>query len=268
MSVRSRTLTFLWNNIIICSVVFPKNLTFMEISSVMQYIIIIVAVVIFLLGFILRDDNDANDKGYNRDEHVDWKRSKRSSAYDKSSRPEAVPPSHSKTKSPSPQPVKPYTPKPTPLAGLSGNAGPQSKTVEKDNEPDWAFLDRLTYDEDLSKETMDSEISGLRYYCRVEDMGIIRGIVAPEPSNIHDPRAKAVIRSDGKLIGYLPRNDVNQYELMNEDHLSMVCPFAGRITINSKGWLESEIRIALPASEEFVEEELENYLRLLIARAK
>ena len=52
MSVRSRTPTFLWNKLIICSVVFPKNLTFMEISSVMQYIIIIVAVVIFLLGFI------------------------------------------------------------------------------------------------------------------------------------------------------------------------------------------------------------------------
>ena len=256
---------FHWNNLFILSAFSPKILTFMEISSVMQYIIIIVAVVIFLLGFIFRDDNDANDKGYNRDEHVDWKRSKRASAYDKSARPKVVTPPHSQTKAPAPQPAKPYTPKPTPLAGLPGN---NAAYFEKDHDADWAFLDRLTYDEELSKETMDSEISGLRYYCRAEDMGYIRGIVAPEPSNVHDPRAKAVIRSDGKLIGYLPRTDINQYELLNEDHLSMVCPFAGQITMNSKGWLESEIRIALPANKEFVEDELENYLRLLTVRMK
>jgi len=130
----------------------------------------------------------------------------------------------------------------------------------KDNSSDWSFLDRLSYEENLTGDTMDSGIAGLRYHCGTGDVGVIRGIVTPEPSNVHAPRAKAVIRSDGKLLGYLPRTDIDEYELLNEDHLSMVCPFAGRISINSLGWLEAEIRIALPESKEYVIEELEDYL--------
>ena len=225
----------------------------MEFTAIMKGIIILVAVVIFLLGFIFRDDNDVNDKGYNRDEKVDWKRNvKKNTAYDRSARPSSVPPSRSQPQTSARKPSvsngpRVSSPSPSPHAG-TGNAN------------DWSFLDRLSYDEDLVGDTMDSEIAGLRYYCNTDDVGPVRGIITPEPSNVHDPRAKAVIRNDGKLIGYLPRTDIDEYELLNEDHLSMVCPFAGNITVNSLGWLESEIRIALPESKQFVIDELEDYI--------
>lgn len=61
----------------------------------------------------------------------------------------------------------------------------------------------LSFDETLPDESFDSEIAGLTYNCNFDDLGRIIGIVRPDPENKFDPRAQAVIRSDGKKLGFI-----------------------------------------------------------------
>lgn len=129
------------------------------------------------------------------------------------------------------------------------------KESMEEEEFDLSFLDRLEYCEDLEEATETFDVTGLQYYCDVHDRGRFVGVVKPEPSNVHDPRAQAVIRSDGKLIGYIPRSQLDLYEGFNEDN--RVCPFVGEITVEARGWMRAEITVILPVSREFVTEEIE-----------
>lgn len=124
-------------------------------------------------------------------------------------------------------------------------------------EPDLSFLDTLDYDENLKENTETFDIWGLRYHCTVYDCGPIVGIVKPEPSNAHDPKAQAVIRADGKLLGYIPRTQMNWYEDFNEGLIP--CPFVGKLEEDSSG-LVAEIKVILPVSRDYVQEEIEQGL--------
>ena len=130
---------------------------------------------------------------------------------------------------------------------------------EDDEEMDLSFLDTLDYYEDLEENTETFDITGLRYYCTVHDCGKIVGYVKPEPSNVHDARAQAVIRSDGKLLGYIPRTQLDWYEDFNEQNV--VCPFVGEIELDrSTARLIAEIKVIIPVSQDYVEGEIEDEL--------
>ena len=132
---------------------------------------------------------------------------------------------------------------------------------ENKEEPDLSFLDNITYFSDLEEETDTFDIAGLRYHCTVHDCGHIVGIVRPEPENVHDSRAQAVIRSDGKLLGYIPRTQQDWYENFNRTNEE--CPFVGTIELDhSSARLIGEIKVILPSNEEFVREEIEYELDL------
>ena len=91
------------------------------------------------------------------------------------------------------------------------------------------------------------------------DCGKIVGIVKPEPSNVHDPRAQAVYRNDGKLLGYIPRTQLDWYEDFNEENVP--CPFVGEIELDrSSARLIAEIKVIIPSSREYVEEEIKDEL--------
>ena len=125
---------------------------------------------------------------------------------------------------------------------------------EEEADLDFSFLDDIDYSEDLEENTETFDIAGLKYHCTVYDVGRIVGIVQAEPTNSHDPRAQAVIRNDGKLLGYIPRTQLDWYEDFNE--LSVPCPFVGEIELDSQGSLIAEIKVIIPSSREFVEEEM------------
>ena len=128
-----------------------------------------------------------------------------------------------------------------------------------EEEMDLSFLDEIEYSDDLDEDTETFDVTGLRYHCTVHDCGKIVGVVVPEPSNVHDSRAQAVIRNDGKLLGYIPRSQLDWYEDFNEDNVP--CPFVGEIGLdNSTSRLVAEIKVILPSSREFVEEEIEEDL--------
>lgn len=127
--------------------------------------------------------------------------------------------------------------------------------AEEPSEEDLSFLDNLDYYEDLEENTETFDITGLRYYCTVHDCGKVVGVVKPEPSNVHDSRAQAVIRSDGKMLGYIPKTQLDWYEDFNEE--DVVCPFVGEIEIDGRGWMQAEIKVIIPSSIEFVRYEIE-----------
>ena len=142
---------------------------------------------------------------------------------------------------------------------------PEAKQVDDeefpddDEELDLSFLDNIDYSEDLEENTETFDITGLRYHCTVHDCGKIVGIVKPEPSNVHDPRAQAVYRNDGKLLGYIPRTQQDWYEDFNEENVP--CPFVGEIELDrSSARLIAEIKVIIPSSREYVEEEIKDEL--------
>jgi hypothetical protein len=91
---------------------------------------------------------------------------------------------------------------------------------------------------------METEIAGLRYYCSLVDIGPFRGEVRAEPDNAHDPRAQAVVRADGKLLGYIPRAALDEFEAFNPKNLP--CPFIGRITVDTSNHLYGTLHITQP----------------------
>ena len=138
-------------------------------------------------------------------------------------------------------------------------SAPAEETVDEqfeEEELNLSFLDELDYYEDLEENTETFDITGLRYHCTVHDCGPIVGVVKPEPSNVHDSRAQAVISSEGKLLGYIPRTQLDWYEDFNEQNVT--CPFVGEIELDrSSARLVAEIKVIIPSSREFVEEEIQ-----------
>ena len=127
-----------------------------------------------------------------------------------------------------------------------------------ERELSWEYLDALEYDEDIDGDTVETEVTGMRYYCTLADLGPVNGYVQPEPDNPHDPDAQVVVRADGKKLGYIPKNALEEYLEFNPEGLT--CPFAGYVKVTRQGYLWAEILVALPESREFVESELTDYL--------
>ncbi len=137
---------------------------------------------------------------------------------------------------------------------------PSEEDWEDEEDMDLSFLDNIDYYNDLEEDTETFDITGLRYHCTVHDCGKIVGIVKPESSNVHDPRAQAVYRHDGKLLGYIPRTQLDWYEDFNEQNVP--CPFVGEIVLDrSTASLVAEMKVIIPSSREYVEEEIKDGLQ-------
>ena len=191
-------------------------------------------VVVVALFLIFRDDHDDS---YNRKE----------TSYRQPEKPKVQTPTQPQVQIPT------YTPKPTPVVKPVPKVVVPEPNVEE--EVDLSFLDKIDYSEDLEENTETFDITGLRYHCTVKDCGKIVGYVKPEPSNVHDARAQAVIRSDGKLLGYIPRTQLDWYEDFNEQNVP--CPFVGEIELDrGSARLIAEIKVIIPTSKEFVENEI------------
>ena len=185
-----------------------------------MFYIILIACVCFALFLIYRDDHDTS---YNRND------------------------------TPKPSVSKPVQSVRTVNKEYAENRFPEDK-----NNSNLSFLEHLVYYEDLEENSETFDVTGLRYYCSPNDRGRIVGIVRPDPSNVHDPRAQAVIRSDRKMLGYIPRTQLDWWEEFNGQNV--VCPFVGEIQIDGRGWLVAEIKAIIPVSREFVEDEIESGL--------
>lgn len=211
---------------------------------------ILASVVAIALFLIFRDDHDTSynkkEKAPKRDSRPTWQEQIRKEIEAGAQQMKTATKTVSTLKADVPKPTVPKADVPKP-------------PVPEDKGPDLSFLDNLVYDENLEEDSDTFDITGLRYHCTVHDCGTIVGYVKPEPSNTHDSRAQAVIRNDGKLLGYIPRTQLDWYEEFNEENV--ICPFVGEIELDrSSGWLRAEIKAIIPSSREFVEEEITDEL--------
>ena len=102
---------------------------------------------------------------------------------------------------------------------------------------------------------MSSFIAGLQGHCTEKDRGSIVGWVEV---NKNGGGLEVHASPDGRLLGYLPMKDRAAFLAFNPG--SFVCPFAGHVDFSITGKLYADIRIVLPASRDFVEEALVEFL--------
>lgn len=190
----------------------------------MHYILLIILFIAALVIFLHNDHDRSYDK---KEKHVTL--------------PPEPSPAPRPTPKPAPKPAPEPEPKPAPRRALS-----------------WTYLNELEYDGNQPENTMETEVTGMRYYCTLADVGPVNGIIRPEPDNPHDARAQVVIRADGKKLGYIPRYALNEYESFNMDNLE--CPFAGMVNVDKNGYMLAFILVVLPVSPDFVRQELTGYV--------
>ena len=179
--------------------------------------------------------------------------------------PEPSTPKPMEPSRPAPKPQKPNTVpvNPAPRIVTPAPARPAVPTYVVPADPpgrglSWSYLYKLEYDDTLVGDVMETEVTGMRHYCTLEDLGPVNGIIQPEPENPHDPQAQVVIRADGNKIGYIARNTLAEYQNFNPTNA--VCPFAGHVKVTRQGYIWADILVALPSDRDFVKEELSSYV--------
>ena len=120
---------------------------------------------------------------------------------------------------------------------------------------DFHFLDRIEYHAILPERTMSSFIAGLQPHCTEKDLG---GLVGWIEVNTNGGGLEVHASPDGRLMGYLPMKDRAAFMAFNPG--GFVCPFAGHVDISVTGKYYADIRIVLPATRDFVEEALVEFL--------
>ena len=120
---------------------------------------------------------------------------------------------------------------------------------------DFHFLDQIEYHAILPERTMSSFIAGLQGHCTEKDLG---GLVGWIEVNKNGGGLEVHASPDGRLMGYLPMKDRAAFLAFNPG--SFVCPFAGHVDLSVTGKYYADIRIVLPATRDFVEEALVEFL--------
>ena len=165
--------------------------------------------------------------------------------------------------SPAPKPLEPAPRivKPVPARPAAPTPAPAPAPARREpaeRELSWSYLYKLEYDESLVGDVMETEVTGMRHYCSLADLGPVNGIIQPEPENPHDPSAQVVIRADGKKLGYIARNTLPEYQNFNPTNA--VCPFAGHVKVTRQGYIWADILVAIPMDRDYVKEELTAYM--------
>ena len=151
----------------------------------------------------------------------------------------------------------PATQKPAVSQGNTPRPARFAESVREMEKPplDFHFLDRIEYHAILPERTMSSFIAGLQGHCTEKDLG---GLVGWIEVNKNGGGLEVHASPDGRLMGYLPMKDRAAFLAFNPG--SFVCPFAGHVDLSVTGKYYADIRIVLPATRDFVEEALVEFL--------
>jgi len=200
--------------------------------------IIAIILILFAVGLFLVFHDD-HDDSYTRREK-DPRRKEPKSFYDKSA---ATPKTAPKSPVSSPAPPQEFRTMASPVAPIAERAP-----------LDFSFLDRITFDADLPERTMSSFIAGIGSRCSHKDLGGLFGWISVDPVT----EAMEVYASDGRQMGFLPMKDKVAYHTFNPDWVD--CPFAGHVALSVSGRYYADIRIVLPSSRDFVQQQLAGFL--------
>ena len=105
-----------------------------------------------------------------------------------------------------------------------------------------------------------TKIAGAHYRNDAKDIGGFLGYVKPEPTNPYDKNAIAIYRNDGKLLGYIPKEETNDFrEWSSKDFL----PCVGYIKDGDEVAIYGRVKV-LDTDPEEVELEVVKYVKWLI----
>lgn len=99
----------------------------------------------------------------------------------------------------------------------------------------------------------NTRIAGAQYRNTSADVGAFLGFVKPDPNNEHDPNAIGIYNNEGKLLGYIPKDDLPDYrEWASKDILPCVgfikegdeVPLYGKVKIMDTEMEEVELLTA------------------------
>ena len=145
-----------------------------------MFYIIYIAVIVFALYVIFHDRGEGENPGRK-------KSGRTSTPY----RPENPGPSAPyRPENPGPVPQTPVRPEPKPAAPAprvvkpvpARPAVPAIDPVVPDRQLSWSYLYTLEYDGSIAGDVLETQITGMRYYCSLADLGPVNGVVLPEPS--------------------------------------------------------------------------------------
>jgi len=66
--------------------------------------------------------------------------------------------------------------------------------------------------DDYGTEYMKTYIAGVNHHCDESDIGGYIGFVKHEPNNKYDKEAMAIISTEGKLLGYIPKAEKEKFK--------------------------------------------------------
>lgn len=96
------------------------------------------------------------------------------------------------------------------IVKLANKKNDKSKSGTKKEDEKLKFTIEITSD-NQDDETYYTRIAGVKYRNTKKDIGGFLGYISPEPTNPHDKNAIAVYRNDGKLIGYIPKDETRSF---------------------------------------------------------
>lgn len=103
-----------------------------------------------------------------------------------------------------------------------------------------------------------TSVAGINFRAKPEDIGQIIGYVEQDPTNTYNPRAVAVKRIGGELLGYVADKDLDRfYQFKGEGYDTMV--FAGNIKKTERGFYVGNIAIFRSSDNEELEDLIEEH---------
>ena len=115
----------------------------------------------------------------------------------------------------------------------------------------------LNRDGDTHEDEWHTYIAGLSHHVSKYDIGGFTGWVENDFDNAHDSKAMGVYNSFGKLLGYIPAKELEDYRLWCD---AMAQPCVGFIYVEDNQY-RGRVKILRPCNEEFLEKEFSLYLR-------
>lgn len=110
---------------------------------------------------------------------------------------------------------------------------------------------------DSHEDEWHTYIAGVSHHASKYDVGGFSGWVGADPENPYDNKAMAVYNSFGKLLGYIPANELKNYREWCDCQPQ---PCVGFVFVED-GHLRGRVKILRPCNEIFLEEEFSKYLQ-------
>ena len=102
-------------------------------------------------------------------------------------------------------------------------------------------------------------IAGLKYHIKKGESNMFLGITVPEPNNPYDKNAVMVLNVDGLLLGYIPQNDLDNFQKWSG---GKPIPCVGHYFPVGDSF-HSDLRCIRPYSMEFIEKECKKYFEFI-----